>query len=200
MAFLELKNVYKSYKCASSRTDGLCDVNLQIEKGEFVAIPGYSGAGKSMLLSLIAGRTIPDSGSITLNGISITGPSPDCALFLDDMGMRVALSQTPQILLVSERLETLNTLARIAAQDEIQRIWSESHATVILITNDVDEGILLADRIIPLGSGPCATLGPSIPIALPRPRDRRELKARGRFQEIRNQVINFLLGTHATFN
>ena len=58
-------------------------------------------------------------------------------------------------------------------QDELERIWRESGKTVVLITNDVDEGILLADRIIPLSAGPGATLGPSFEVDIERPRTAR---------------------------
>ncbi|TPW01145.1 MAG: nitrate/nitrite transport system ATP-binding protein [bacterium] len=64
-----------------------------------------------------------------------------------------------------------------------------------MVTNDVDEGILLADRIIPLSRGPRATLGPCLPINLPRPRDRKGINHDPRFQELRAQVIGYLLGS-----
>jgi nitrate/nitrite transport system ATP-binding protein len=62
-----------------------------------------------------------------------------------------------------------------------------------LITNDVDEGILLADRIIPLSAGPRATLGPAISVDIARPRDRRALNHEPRFKEIRNAVFGYLM-------
>ena len=65
---------------------------------------------------------------------------------------------------------------------------------MVLITNDVDEGILLADRIIPLRPGRGATLGPPSPSTSPRPRDRKALQPRPAFEAIRNQVIEYLLG------
>jgi nitrate/nitrite transport system ATP-binding protein len=69
---------------------------------------------------------------------------------------------------------------------------------VVLITNDVDEGIYLADRIIPLSAGPRATLGPSITVDLPRPRDRKELNHLPRFKAIRREVIDYLLSSGAS--
>lgn len=69
----------------------------------------------------------------------------------------------------------------------------EAGKTIVLVTNDVDEGILLADRIIPLSAGPSATLGPPIEINLPKPRDRRELNHCPEFKKIRNAVITYLL-------
>jgi nitrate/nitrite transport system ATP-binding protein len=80
-------------------------------------------------------------------------------------------------------------------QDEIARIWAESKKTVVLITNDVDEGIMVADRIIPLSAGPGATLGPSVAVDIERPRDRKALNHDPRFKEIRKEVLGFLLGS-----
>ncbi len=65
---------------------------------------------------------------------------------------------------------------------------------MVLITNDVDEGLLLADRIIPLSAGPAATLGPEVIVDLPRPRDRRELHHDPRLKRLRNEVLDYLLG------
>src|SRR4051812_15762117 len=77
MAFLELKNVCKTYGAGGTRAEVLRDINLSIERGEFVAIVGYSGAGKTTLLSLIAGLASADSGTLTLNDLEITAPGPD---------------------------------------------------------------------------------------------------------------------------
>src|SRR5206468_8104840 len=77
MAFLELKNVTKGYGPKTARTEVLRDINLSVERGEFVAIVGYSGAGKTTLLSIIAGLMAPDCGTLTLNDLDITAPGPD---------------------------------------------------------------------------------------------------------------------------
>ncbi len=79
----------------------------------------------------------------------------------------------PEVLLLDEPLGALDALTRATLQDEIERIWRQAHKTVLLITNDVDEALLLADRIVPMTVGPKATLGPSFEVDLARPRDRK---------------------------
>ena len=108
-----------------------------------------------------------------------------------------ALAMDPQILLLDEPLSALDALTRANLQDEISRIWLENQKTVILITNDPDEGIYLADRILPMTTGPGATLGASIRVDLPRPRDRKVLNHCGRYKEIRREVIGCLLKSAA---
>jgi nitrate/nitrite transport system ATP-binding protein len=105
-----------------------------------------------------------------------------------------ALAMDPKILLMDEPLSALDALTRATLQDEIERIWERDKKTVLLITNDVDEGILLADRIIPLSAGPGATLGPAVTVDLARPRDRKAINHDPRFKRIRNEVIGYLLG------
>ncbi|MBX3745878.1 MAG: ABC transporter ATP-binding protein [Verrucomicrobiae bacterium] len=104
-----------------------------------------------------------------------------------------ALATDPGILLLDEPLGALDALTRATLQDEIARLGRRQGKTVVLITNDPDEGIYLADRIIPLTAGPAATLGPSITIDLPHPRDRRALNHDPHFKSVRKQVIEFLL-------
>jgi nitrate/nitrite transport system ATP-binding protein len=104
-----------------------------------------------------------------------------------------ALSASPDILLLDEPLSALDALTRSKLQDEIIRIWSQEKKTVVLITNDVDEGIIMADRIIPLKPGPNATLGPEFPVTLPRPRDRTAINHSPEFKRIRREVTQYLM-------
>jgi nitrate/nitrite transport system ATP-binding protein len=106
-----------------------------------------------------------------------------------------ALAMDPQILLLDEPLGALDALTRATLQDEISRIWLENKKTVVLITNDPDEGIYLADRIIPLTAGPNATLGPSFKVEMDRPRDRRAINHDPVFKRIRRDVVDFLLNS-----
>lgn len=253
MAFLELHRVSKGFGPAESRAEVLRDINLEMERGEFVAIVGYSGSGKTTLISLVAGLLAADEGKITLNDLDVVSPGPDrgivfqnysllpwltvyenIALAVDQVfpnwaaskkqahveqhigmvnltpardkrpgqlsgGMRQrvslarALAIDPQILLLDEPLSALDALTRATLQDEISRIWEQSKKTVILITNDVDEAIYLADRIVPLTPGPRATLGPEIRVGLPRPRDRKALNHCSEFKAIRAEVTEYLL-------
>jgi nitrate/nitrite transport system ATP-binding protein len=96
---------------------------------------------------------------------------------------------------LDEPLSALDALTRGSLQEEIARIWEETKKTVVLITNDVDEAIFLADRIIPLTPGPNATLGREIAVDLPRPRDRKALNHDRRFKELRAEVTDFLLSS-----
>ena len=104
-----------------------------------------------------------------------------------------ALAASPDILLLDEPLSALDALTRSKLQDEIIRIWSQEKKTVVLITNDVDEGIIMADRIIPLNPGPNATLGPEFPVTLPRPRDRAAINHSPEFKRIRREVTQYLM-------
>ncbi|MCX6864261.1 MAG: ABC transporter ATP-binding protein [Verrucomicrobia bacterium] len=108
-----------------------------------------------------------------------------------------ALAMDPQILLLDEPLGALDALTRGTLQDEISGICRASGKTVVLITNDPDEGILMADRIIPLSAGPGAILGPSFPVALDPTRDRRALNHDPRFKALRAEVVAWLLGPGA---
>jgi len=104
-----------------------------------------------------------------------------------------ALAMDPKILLLDEPLSALDALTRATLQDEIERIWEQARKTVVLITNDVDEAILLADRIVPLSPGPGATLGPDFKVTLDRPRDRRAINHDPEFKKLRNEVTQYLV-------
>jgi len=104
-----------------------------------------------------------------------------------------ALALAPEILLLDEPLGALDALTRATLQGEIERIWRAQRKTVVLVTNDVDEALVLADRIVPLLPGPGATLGPSFDVRLARPRDRAALNHDPGFKKLRNEVTSYLL-------
>ena len=104
-----------------------------------------------------------------------------------------ALAANPDILLLDEPLSALDALTRGNLQDEILRIWEQEKKTVILITNDVDEAIYMADRVIPLNPGPDATLGPDFTIDIERPRDRTALNHHPKFKQYRAEITQYLM-------
>ena len=114
------------------------------------------------------------------------------------MRQRVSLARTlsmqPEVLLLDEPLSALDALTRSVLQDEILEIWGKEKKTVVLITNDVDEAILMADRIIPLTMGPEATLADPFPVTLPRPRDRRTLTDQPEYQRLKAEITSYLVG------
>lgn len=104
-----------------------------------------------------------------------------------------ALAANPDILLLDEPLSALDALTRGMLQDEILQIWEQEKKTVILITNDVDEAIYMADRVIPLNPGPNASLGPDFIINIERPRNRTELNHNEEYKKCRAEITQYLM-------
>jgi nitrate/nitrite transport system ATP-binding protein len=113
------------------------------------------------------------------------------------MRQRVAvargLAMDPKLLLLDEPFSALDALTRATLQDELARIWMEQRKTVVMITNDVEEAIRLADRIYPLTPGPGATLGPEIPVTILHPRSLRLLSLDPAYQQVRREITEFLI-------
>jgi nitrate/nitrite transport system ATP-binding protein len=99
-----------------------------------------------------------------------------------------ALAMEPELLLLDEPLSALDALTRGKLQDEIEAIWESNRRTVVLVTNDVDEALLLADRVIALLPGNATGLGREFRIDLPRPRDRKAVNDNPRFKELRAEI------------
>lgn len=104
-----------------------------------------------------------------------------------------ALAANPEILLLDEPLSALDALTRGNLQDEILQIWSQEKKTMILITNDVDEAIYMADRVIPLTIAPDATFEKIFDINIPRPRNRTELNHNENFKQLRGEITRYLM-------
>lgn len=251
MSILKIDNVSKGFGQGADRNEVLKNINLEIQDGEFVAILGFSGTGKSTLMNLVAGLEMPDRGTVTFKGEAISGPGPERGLVFQSYslmpwltvggniglaidaiypklsraerqekidhyvgmvglshaisrrpmelsgGMRQrvsvarALAMNPEMLLLDEPLSALDALTRANLADEILQIWERDKKTCILITNDVDEAIFLADRIIPLN--PDGTLGDPVPVSLPRPRDRGAMNDDAQFKALRAKVTKYLM-------
>lgn len=257
---LELTDVAKHYGEGAKRNRVLEGLNLKVKDGEFVAILGFSGAGKTTLISLMAGLIEPDRGGVLFKGKEIDGPGRERGVVFQSYslmpwltvagnvdlavdavhtkmskaervalrnryvamvgldhaadrrpaelsgGMRQrvavarALAMQPEVLLLDEPLSALDALTRSKLQDEFAEISQAEKKTIVLITNDVDEAILLADRVIPLTPGPNATLGPSFTVDFDRPRDRGELNGDDRFIALRREITEYLMDAGAERN
>lgn len=250
---LTLAGVSKSYTGATGTVSHVLDgIDLEVREGEFIAILGFSGAGKTTLINCIAGLVEPDAGEVRLRGAKIDGPGRDrglvfqsyslfpwlsvadnVALAVDAVhkdrsaadraalvkqkvelvglghamdrrpaqlsgGMRQrvavarALAMEPEILLLDEPLSALDALTRAKLQSEIERIRKEEGRTIILVTNDVDEALLLADRVAVLTPAPAARIAQIYDVALPRPREREAMNDDPRFQALRRTIIGCL--------
>ena len=108
------------------------------------------------------------------------------------VGIARALSMQPEILLMDEPFGALDALTRAHMQDSLMEIQAELNNTVIMITHDVDEAVLLSDRIIMMTNGPSATIGEILDIPLERPRDRITLANDEQYNELRAAVLRFL--------
>jgi nitrate/nitrite transport system ATP-binding protein len=252
MALLSMRGIGKSYRTPRGTRCVLRDLDLEVEEGELVAIVGASGAGKTTLVSLIAGLVAPDAGEIVFAGRPVRGPGPERGIVFQNysllswmsvldnvllavdavsrqrsaaarraraeelirlvnlepamgkrphqlsggMRQRVAvargLAMEPRLLLLDEPFSALDALTRATLQDELARIWAQQRTTMILITNDVEEAVLLADRIHPLTPGPAARLEGEIPVSISRPRLRRRLNGDPAYHAARRQVVECL--------
>ena len=237
MAFLEVRDLSKSFPSPSGVRRVLKDVRLDVEQGEFVSIVGAMGSGKSTLLSLLAGLTTPDAGTVTLDGKPVTGVRDDAAFVFQNysllpwfsalenvrlavqaafpsataaeqknraadalervglgnaldrkprqlsggMRQRVSLARAfatePRVLFLDEPFGALDALTRDALQQDLAQLCAgrERPVTTVMITNSVEEAILLSDRIVPIVTGPPASLGASIVVELARPRTLAQL-------------------------
>jgi nitrate/nitrite transport system ATP-binding protein len=251
MSVLKFNNVSKSFGEGTTKTDVLKNINLEVQKGEFLVLLGFSGTGKTTLINLMAGLEMPTSGSVTFKDEEITQPGPErgvifqsyslmpwltvngnVRLALDSVfpnmpkaakeeradhyikmvglshaatrrpaelsgGMRQrvnvarALAMNPEVLLLDEPLSALDALTRANLADEIEAIWDAEKKTCVLITNDVDEAIILADRIIALN--PDGTLGQEFKVDIPRRRDRMEMNHHEGFKKLRAEVTKYLM-------
>jgi nitrate ABC transporter ATP-binding subunit len=108
------------------------------------------------------------------------------------VGLARAFSLEPRLLLLDEPFSLLDALTRMELQDEVMALWERTKRTVIMVTHDVDEALLLADRIVLMTSGPAATIGQILPVEFSRPRVREEILSRPDYFWLRDQVLGFL--------
>ncbi|MDH1086716.1 ABC transporter ATP-binding protein [Pantoea brenneri] len=114
------------------------------------------------------------------------------------VGIARALAMKPRVLLLDEPFGALDALTRAQLQDSVMRIQQELNTTIVLITHDVDEAVLLSDRVLMMTNGPAARVGEILPVDLPRPRSRVALADDPRYHQLRQQVLHFLYEKQTT--
>lgn len=252
-SYLEISQVGIEFKTDSEPFRALQEVNLKIEKGQFISLIGHSGCGKSTVLNIVAGLLQATEGVVILDGKEVNDPGPDRAVVFQNhallpwlsvyanvelavdrvfgktktkaerrewiehnlslvhmdhakdklpheisggmkqrVGIARCLAMQPKVLLMDEPFGALDALTRAHLQDSLMEIQTQLGNTVIMITHDVDEAVLLSDRIVMMTNGPAATIGEVLDIELERPRDRLALSEDAQFNAYRQQVLRFL--------
>jgi nitrate/nitrite transport system ATP-binding protein len=267
MPFLRIERVSKYFPLQDETTrrmgrqEGFCvfrDVDLRIDRDEFVTLIGHSGCGKSTLLNIIAGFEQASAGGVILDGKEVTVPGLDRMVvlqsfalmpwlsafdnvrlavraahrqwdkarvreetqrYLDMMGLkgaeykkpaflsggmrqRVGLARAfavhPKVLLLDKPFAQIDALTRGVIQEELVRMWTVMQHTVFMVTHDVDEALLLSDRIALMTNGPEARLAETVEVNIPRPRSRETMIDTIEYTRLRNHILHFLLrGSHA---
>ena len=247
---IELVNVSRRFITPDGKSmTALRNFNMTVARGEFVAVVGPTGCGKSTTLNLVTGLAAPSAGQVRVMGAPVHGIHPGIgfafqtdALFpwrsvIDNvvagplyrgvpkkqayekaklwlarvkltghetkyphqlsggMRKRVSLAQTfingPQILLMDEPFSALDVQTRLLMHDELLQMWSQSKASVVFVTHDLEEAIALADKVYVLTAGP-ATVKSVYTIDIPRPRVASEIRYEQKFIDISRTIWNDL--------
>jgi nitrate ABC transporter ATP-binding subunit len=129
---------------------------------------------------------------VGLGGLGDRYPRQLSAGMQQRVGIARAFSLEPRLLLLDEPFSLLDALTRMELQDELLRLWDETRRTVVMVTHDVDEALLLADRIVMMTNGPAATIGKIFDVTFPRPRSREEIVTRADYFWLRDAILTFL--------
>ena len=113
------------------------------------------------------------------------------------VGIARALAMEPKVLLLDEPFGALDALTRASLQDELMKIMAKSGATAVMVTHDVDEAVLLSDRIVMMTNGPSAGIGDILTVDLPKPRNRLALAEDAHYNHLRSEILKFLYERHA---
>ena len=252
LPFLEIDHVDRIFSTKDGKYIAIKDVDLKINKGEFISLIGHSGCGKSTLLNIIAGLDRASSGGIVLEGKEVRDPGPDRMMVFQNhsllpwltvrqnialavnrvfkkkskkerqeiieehidlvslrpaadkypkeisggmkqrVGIARALSIRPKLLLLDEPFGALDALTRGRLQEQLMKICDQYHLSVVMITHDVDEALLLSDRVVLLTNGPAAHIGQILEVDLPRPRQRMEIINNPNYYRMRGELVEFL--------
>ncbi len=250
-AFLNISQIDMVFPTPTGGFTALKEVDLQIDKGEFISLIGHSGCGKSTVLNIVAGLYQATKGGVLLQNKEVNEPGPERAVVFQNhsllpwltayqnvelavkqvfkktmskgemkewieynlklvhmdhamfkrpdeisggmkqrVGIARALAMQPEVLLMDEPFGALDALTRAHMQDSLMEIQNELNNTVIMITHDVDEAVLLSDRIVMMTNGPEATVGEILDVKLERPRSRLTLAKDIEYNRLRSEVLN----------
>ncbi|MEM7400568.1 MAG: ABC transporter ATP-binding protein [Pseudomonadota bacterium] len=250
---LNISNIDMEFPTPKGPFTALKEVDLKVQKGEFVSLIGHSGCGKSTVLNIVAGLHQATRGGVVLNGKEVSSPGPERAVVFQNhsllpwltayenvelavkqvfkktkskaeikewiehnlqlvhmdhalhkrpdelsggmkqrVGIARALSMQPEVLLMDEPFGALDALTRAHMQETLMEIHNELKNTVIMITHDVDEAVLLSDRIVMMTNGPAAKIGEILDVKLERPRNRISLAETPEYSKLRHAVLSFL--------
>ncbi len=251
--YLSFERIGVEFNGASGSFRALREVNLRIDRGEFVSILGHSGCGKATLLNIAAGLLRATEGVVLLDGREVVDPGPDRAVVFQNhsllpwltayenvalavdkvfgrrkskgdrhewimhnlelvrmmpaagkrphelsggmkqrVGIARALAMEPKVLLMDEPFGALDALTRASLQDALMEIHGRLGNTVLMITHDVDEAVLLSDRVVMMTNGPDATIGEVLGVNLTRPRNRLALAEEVEYVRTRASILRFL--------
>jgi nitrate/nitrite transport system ATP-binding protein len=132
-------------------------------------------------------------GLVGLNGAEDKRPSALSGGMKQRVGLARAFSIEPKVLLLDEPFAQIDALTRGVIQEELVQMWNTTRNTVYMVTHDVDEAILLSDRIMLMTNGPCARIAEIVDVTIPRPRSRDTIIDHPHYYKIRNHVIHFLV-------
>ncbi|OQW88432.1 MAG: nitrate ABC transporter ATP-binding protein [Rhodoferax ferrireducens] len=166
------------------------NVYLGVER-VFGAANKSTGAPSENKAQLIA-RTQAALDLVGLTAASQKRPGEISGGMKQRVGIARALAMEPKVLLMDEPFGALDALTRAKLQDELLEIVAKTKATVVMVTHDVDEAVLLSDKIVMMTNGPSATIGEVLSVKLPRPRNRVALAEDRQYVQYRKAVIDFL--------
>lgn len=136
----------------------------------------------------------PYLAAVGLAGMGDHEPRELSAGMQQRVGIARAFALRPEILLLDEPFSLLDALTRMELQDTLMELWDDEHKTVLMVTHDVDEALLLADRIVLMTKGPGATVGEIVKVPFARPRRREEVLAHEEYYRLRDGIVGFLEG------
>ncbi len=139
-----------------------------------------------------AGDPEPYLTSVGLTGLGDRHPRELSSGMQQRVGIARAFALEPKLLLLDEPFSLLDALTRMELQDTLVALWEAKRKTVIMVTHDVDEALLLADRIVMMTNGPAATIGEILKVPFPHPRTREEILAHPDYYRLRDSIVSFL--------